>query len=120
MLRVQKIPEVLRTALSDGITGACLMTVDGSLLSSVFVENSEMTETLLAAVTSGVWNTYSQGNTDVSFHLIKLERGIVGVTTSGRGYLVSLYGNESASMGLLRGRLDSLSSYFSSVFEQLK
>ena len=60
------------------------------------------------------------GNADIGIHLIKLEHGIVGITTAGRGYLVALYGNDEASLGLLRGRLDSLSAYFCSVFEQLK
>mmetsp|Transcript_19737 Transcript_19737/g.19850 ORF Transcript_19737/g.19850 Transcript_19737/m.19850 type:complete len:121 (+) Transcript_19737:225-587(+) len=120
MLRVKKIPEVLRTMLSDGISGACLMTLDGSLLSAVFAENCKMTETLLAAVTSGIWNSYSQGNAEITFHIMKLDNGVVGVTTAGTGYLVALYGNEVSSMGMLRGRLISLSSYFATVFEQLK
>ena len=61
MLRVRKIPEVLQATISDGILGACLMTTDGSLLSGVFANDSDINETLLAAVASGIWSTYSQG-----------------------------------------------------------
>jgi hypothetical protein len=61
MLRVRKIPEVLQATISDGILGACLMTNDGSLLSGVFANDSIINETLLAAVASGIWSTYSQG-----------------------------------------------------------
>ena len=64
MLRVQVIPEVLRKQLSDGISAACLITTEGSLLSAV-VENDSatpsITETTLAAVASSIWTNYSQG-----------------------------------------------------------
>ena len=56
---------------------------------------------------------------------MKLDTGIFGITTittSNRlGYLLVAYGNsKDLAIGLLRGRLDALSKYFSRVFDQLK
>lgn len=37
------------------------MTAEGSLMSSVFVEDTTLTETTLAAISSSVWSNYYQG-----------------------------------------------------------
>lgn len=59
------------------------------------------------------------GGSTVSFHLIKLEQGYVGITSAGKGYLIAAYGTK-ITVGLLRSRLQLLGQYFSSVFEQIK
>jgi hypothetical protein len=51
--------------------------------------------------------------------LMKLENGIFGITPTGRGYLMIVYG-KTVPIGLLRGRLDALSKYFSRIFDQIK
>jgi hypothetical protein len=116
MLRIQRLPAILDSILHDGVNGAVLMNVDGSILCSKFLPGSTVTETMLAAITSNMWASVTSANPDATFHLIKLEEGIVGVTWAGNGYLVSAYGT---NVGMLRGRLLSLSTYFSRVFEQL-
>lgn len=61
MLRVDRLPEVLRAILSDGVEGAALMTLDGSVLSAVVSEKSDVNETNLAAISSSVWSNMKQG-----------------------------------------------------------
>jgi hypothetical protein len=51
--------------------------------------------------------------------MVQMERGCLGITSAGKGYILAIYG-ETLAIGLLRGRLDTLSSYFSRMFEQLK
>ena len=43
----------------------------------------------------------------------------MGITSAGKGYLLAAYGRD-VTAGLLRGKLDALSIYFTRVFEQLK
>jgi hypothetical protein len=63
MLSAKRLPEILRTALDDGVLGACLMTVDGSVLCSVSDKSSldTVNETALAAISSAIMNNYIQG-----------------------------------------------------------
>ena len=61
MLRVDKLPEILRSVLTDGIQGAVLMTVDGSILSSTLSGKADITETDLAAISASMWNNTKQG-----------------------------------------------------------
>jgi hypothetical protein len=62
MLAARRLPEVLRTVLDSGIEGACLMTADGSLLSSVSAHpGTAMTETTLGALSSSIMSNFSQG-----------------------------------------------------------
>ena len=145
MLSAKRLPEVLRTALDDGVLGACLMTLDGSVLCSVVDKSNSdsISETSLAAISSSIMNNYLQGgaceylfllfdylfslysfqllvgNTDVSFTVIKFEHGCLAVSTAGKGYLIAAYG-KNVALGLLRGRLMTLGQYFSRVFEQVK
>lgn len=59
MLRASKLPEVLGVGLQDGISGAVLMTSDGSVICSKFLNQSILTETTLAAISSSVWANYT-------------------------------------------------------------
>ena len=61
MLRANKLPEILEAGLLDGIHSAVLMTVDGSIISSKFLEDSPLNETTLAAIGSSIWLNYSPG-----------------------------------------------------------
>lgn len=63
MIRAQKLPEILGSVLHDGIQGGVLMTSEGSVISSLFTEQSSLGETVLAAVAASVWSNYSQGTT---------------------------------------------------------
>jgi hypothetical protein len=60
------------------------------------------------------------GGADVETFIEKLEHGIVGISTTQRGYIIALYGNEDAAIGMLRGRLEAVCSYFTRVFDKLK
>lgn len=123
MLRVQRFPEVLKSVLTDGVEGVVLMTVEGSILSAVNVAGSAAPETVVAAVSSCVFANYTQGNVyDVSVLLLKLDNGIYGITTAGRGVLLVAHGSpqKGLAIGLLRGRLDALSKYFTRIFDQVK
>lgn len=62
MIRAQKLPEILHGVLHDGVRGVVLMTSDGSVISSKFLETETiLTETSFAAITSSTWSNYSQG-----------------------------------------------------------
>lgn len=72
MLRVDRLPEVLRSVLGDGVRGAVLMTSDGAALSSCLVPpgtatananagSGEVSETNLCAISSSIWNNMKQG-----------------------------------------------------------
>lgn len=61
MLRVDRLPEVFNTIIADGVEGAALMTLDGSVLSAVVSPKSDVKETNLAAISSSVWNNMKQG-----------------------------------------------------------
>ena len=67
MLAASRIPEILKTIIEDGADGVVLMTQDGSLLSSAFAKKSEMTEVVLAAVSSSAWSNLNQGRTVFCF-----------------------------------------------------
>jgi len=119
MLAAKKLPEVLRTALHDGVDGLALMTAEGSLLCAVAVPDAAMNDTSLAAISSSLWNNYLQATPAVNMHLLRLEQGTVGVIKGGSGFVLAAYG-EKVSTGLLKGRLEALSQYFLRVFEQLQ
>jgi hypothetical protein len=122
MLSARKIPEVLGSVLTDGLEGACLMSSEGSLLCSVNASQGGtqvVSDTSLAAISSSVWSNYQQGSPDLSFALLRLENGFLGVVTAGKGYLISAYGRD-VTPGLLRGKLESLSSHFERVFDTLE
>lgn len=149
MLAARRLPEVLKSVLNDGVDGCCLMTEEGSILAAAFTEKSTMIDTSLAAISSSIWNNISQGYSlytdfqkslphcvsnrhspylraikligcsDVSLHILQLENGCLGITSAGKGYILAMYG-KNLPLGLLRGRLDTLSAYFTRMFEQLK
>ena len=62
MLAARRIPQILQDHLSDGIDGMCLMTKEGSLLSSALSQHAAIDEIALAAVSSSIWGNYSEGN----------------------------------------------------------
>jgi predicted regulator of Ras-like GTPase activity (Roadblock/LC7/MglB family) len=60
MLSVHRLQDILETLLTDGIEGVCLVTIDGSIVSSAATgENSK--SNLLAAIASTNYNSFSQG-----------------------------------------------------------
>ena len=61
MLRVQRFPEILKSVLSDGVEGAVLMTVEGSILCAVSLDENNSAETVVAAVSSCIFGNYEQG-----------------------------------------------------------
>ena len=60
------------------------------------------------------------GSADVDTFIEKLEDGIIGISSTQRGYIIALYGNDDAAIGMLRGRLEAVCSYFTRVFDKLK
>ena len=60
------------------------MTSDGSPLCSVSLPDAEVSETALAAISSSIWGNYAQGNQYVTFHLVDLENGRMGVVPTGK------------------------------------
>ena len=118
MIAAKRLPEVLKSVLSDGVDGVCIMTDEGSILASAFTDSSPLVDNSLAAIASSIWSEFSK-NPDVGLHIVKFEHGCLGITSAGKGYILAVYG-ETIAMGLLRGRLNSLSSYFTRMFEQLK
>jgi hypothetical protein len=118
MLAASKLKAVMESMLTDGIDGVCLMTIEGSLLCSVSVHETNVTETGLAAISSTIWSNYEQASADVSFHLMKLEKGMLGIVPTGKTYLLAAYG-EQVNTGLLKGKLEALSTYFTRSFDQV-
>jgi predicted regulator of Ras-like GTPase activity (Roadblock/LC7/MglB family) len=64
MLAARRIPQILQDHLTDGIEGVCLMTKEGSLLSSSFAPTATIDEIGLAAISSSIWGNYSEGSLD--------------------------------------------------------
>jgi hypothetical protein len=60
MLAARRLPQILQDSLTDGIDGMCLMTKEGSLLSSAFAPQASVDETALAAISSSIWGNYSE------------------------------------------------------------
>ena len=60
------------------------------------------------------------GGTGVDTFIEKLDQGIIGISSTQSGYIIALYGNESAEIGMLRGRLESVCNFFTRVFDKLK
>jgi len=118
MLDARRLPEILQNNLTDGVDGICLMTDSGSIIGSAMVKNTKVTESGFAAISSSIWGNYSEG-CDLRFQLIKFEHGYLGITTAGKGYLISAFG-ENVPPGLLKGRLEVLRTYFSNIFEKIK
>jgi hypothetical protein len=65
MLASKRFPEILRSILSDGVDGAILMTIEGSVLASDINLGPEsspiLSETVFAAISSSIWHSYNQG-----------------------------------------------------------
>ncbi len=94
------------------------MTIEGSILCSVSLPGGAVGETALAAISSSMWSNYTQGSPYVSFHLLKMEGGCLGIVPTGKGYLIAAYGS-NVPPGLLRGKLEALASYFTRVFDEM-
>lgn len=76
MLAAKKLPEILQAGLTDGVSGLCLLTVDGAILSSALSSSVSSTsgETpsndpsspivtdiiALAAIASSTWSQFTQ------------------------------------------------------------
>ena len=118
MLATGKLMSVMQTVLTDGVEGACLLTSDGSPLCSVSLPDAKVSETALAAISSSVWGNYAQGNQYVTFHLINFEHGCLGIVPTGKKYLMVAYG-ANVTNGLLRGKLETMASYFTRAFDEL-
>ena len=122
MLRVEKLPEVLRGALEDGVEGVVLMTREGSPLGAEFKGTDEMKGTLLAAVSSCMFSNYTLGETSAAagpnLQIVQMEHGILGICKVGAKYLVSAYGKD-VQIGMMKLKLQGLSGYFTKVFEQV-
>ena len=118
MIATAKLNSVMRTLLTDGVEGACLMTSDGSPLCSVSVAEGKVNETALAAIGSSIWSNYAVGNQYVTLHLVKLEEGCLGIVPTGNRYLLAAYGSNVTS-GLLRGKMETLASYFTRTFADM-
>ena len=122
MLRVEKLPEVLRGALEDGVEGVVLMTREGSPLGAEFKGTDEMKGTLLAAVSSCMFSNYTLGEdsatTGPNLQIVQMENGILGICKVGTKYLVSAYGKD-VQIGMMKLKLQGLSGYFAKVFEQV-
>ena len=144
MLAARRLPQILQESVSDGIEGMCLMTKEGSLLSSSFASQATIDEVGLAAISSTIWGNYAEGslllifhiislvavhfshrfreftgNSDIFLHIVKLDNGYLGICSAGNGYLLAAIGKD-VSVGLLKSRLQSLGRYFEKVFEQIK
>jgi len=120
MLRVNKLPEILRGVLQDGAEGCVLMTSEGSTLASEFI-SSDISETVLSAICSSMWSNYSRVTSGeiLQLQIIKFEHGILGISRAGEKYIIGIYGKD-IKIGMLRVKLEALNSYFSRVFDQLK
>ena len=122
MLRVEKLPEVLRGALEDGVEGVVLMTREGSPLGAEFKGTDEMKGTLLAAVSSCMFSNYTleedSATTGPNLQIVQMENGILGICKVGTKYLVSAYGKD-VQIGMMKLKLQGLSGYFTKVFEQV-
>ena len=125
MLRVDKLPEILRGALEDGVEGVVLMTKEGSPLGAEFKGTDEMKGTLLAAISSCMFNNYTLGETSAepatagpNLQIVQMENGILGICKVGTKYLVSAYG-KNVQIGMMKLKLQGLSGYFTKIFEQV-
>lgn len=65
MLRAQRFPDILKSVLSDGVEGVVIMSAEGSILSSVSIDDdaSASAETAVAAVCSCIYANYQQSMT---------------------------------------------------------
>lgn len=81
MLAAKKLNEALRTGITDGIQGLCLMTIEGSIVVSCFSEEHLAMrrdsrhedlpdEVALTAVASTIWSQYAAGNVSISSYKI--------------------------------------------------
>ncbi len=95
MLAAKRLPEVLRSVLSDGVEGAVVMTVEGSVMASEFISppssspsssssaaaagvNQLLNETSIAAISATIWNNCSlvySGPNELNYHIMKFDKG---------------------------------------------
>lgn len=120
MLAAKRLPDVLKCVLNDGVEGAVLMTVEGSILAHEFITYpGNINETSLAAISSSIWNNYAQAGVELSHHVMKFENGSIAIASIGKAHLLVAFGTD-VSIGLLKGRVEALCNYFNRIFEQLK
>jgi hypothetical protein len=55
---------------------------------------------------------------EVNLIVTKCKNGVLAIAPTGKGYLVTAYGTDVA-IGLIKGRICTMSEYFSKLFEQL-
>jgi len=58
MIAAKRLPIILESVLAEGIEGVCLMTVEGSILSSAFLPNAAVDEISLAAISASIYSNY--------------------------------------------------------------
>lgn len=61
MIAAHKLPEILQSALGDGIDGVCLLTTEGSIFASSLTPDAPFDEISLGAISSSIWMNYKQG-----------------------------------------------------------
>lgn len=76
---------------------------------------------VVAAIAANIWNSYDRLETEepLEFSLIENERGRV-VLTRVSEFLLCLYGEQKAEMGMMRAKAEALANYLKGPLSMLK
>lgn len=123
MLRVAAIPKVLEQICTDGVRGSALVTVDGALLGSSGDMLPGIDEQVFGAVSSGVWQDFSDASTESSgaldMLLMMVDDGQLAVARAGPSFLVCAYAGRDCATGILRAKLKAISDHLGDRLGQL-
>ncbi|KAG5179522.1 hypothetical protein JKP88DRAFT_224090 [Tribonema minus] len=126
MLRAKQIPLALDVVNYDGITASLLLQRDGALLGSAGEGLAELDDRIVSAIVSNIWTEFEVCGKDnikgggLKVMLLQLEKGRLGVASTGGEYLVCVYAQESVKFGLIKAKLEALQRYFDDQMSQIE
>eukprot|EP00743_Colponemidia_sp_Colp-15_P002842 GILK01003074.1.p1 GENE.GILK01003074.1~~GILK01003074.1.p1 ORF type:complete len:124 (-),score=18.47 GILK01003074.1:72-443(-) len=121
MLKSAALRQVLQQSVNNGVKSAIVVNPEGSLVAAVGEDKASKT---VGAVLSNIWNDYDDtgrtfmGATDMKVLMFECEDGKIAVTRSSK-LILCLYADNSVEFGLLKLKLEKLSSYLEEPFKRI-
>ncbi|CAM9518108.1 unnamed protein product [Chrysoparadoxa australica] len=126
MLRVKHLPTLLNQVNGEGVLASILLQSDGALVGSAGEGLTEISDKVVGAITSNIWAEFERNlsgddklSGDLSVMLLELEGGRLGLASAGEGFLVCVYAADYVKFGLIKTKLQALSSYFKEELARL-
>eukprot|EP00744_Colponema_vietnamica_P010875 GILI01015320.1.p1 GENE.GILI01015320.1~~GILI01015320.1.p1 ORF type:complete len:142 (+),score=50.05 GILI01015320.1:35-427(+) len=127
MLNAVVLPRVLEQALGGGVLSVMLVNAEGSLLSYVGdtdADRKAQVQKTVGAVIANIWTEYDDsgrtfvGANNLNHLFFDCDEGKLAVTRTSKVFLC-IYADQTAEFGMLKLKLERLSSNLEGPFNQL-